>query len=577
MILLGIGVSHDAAACLVVDGVLVANAAEERFTRIKHDSGFPAAAIAYCLQEAGLTSRAIDVVAVAGQYLPRAMESHFLLTPHQAAALAAARPVGNKALRLFVGAGAPSLPLYVPRFGLSPRCTFVCVDHHLCHAAAAYFTSGRDDPCLILTMDGIGDEVSGAIWLGEKNVIELLAKWGRDASLGWFYGNVTEALGWQHGDGEGTTMALAAYGDATRVGDRLEPFHPAFASGELERPHAFGHASYLNLNGTYHWHFADAEAIRRVVQDCGAANVAARAQRILEEEVLGIVKHWTEARKLRRLACAGGVFLNVKLNQRIREEAGLDEHWVFPDAGDSGLAVGAALYAWHTRGQPGEPQRLEHLYYGPAFSDAVVREILDARNLPYRETANPSHAAAQMLAEGKIVAWFQGRMESGPRALGNRSILMSPTDAANKDIINTRVKLREKFRPFCPSILFERKDDYLLGGREENFMITAFNVAPSKRESIPAVVHVDGTLRPQTVKQQTNPRYHRLIERFGELTGEYAVLNTSFNIKGEPIVCHPRDAIRCFFDTGIDALIIGSFVLEKRQVEGPAGGRVVRP
>lgn len=577
MIVLGIGIGHDAAACLVVDGVLVANAAEERFTRIKHDSSFPAAAIAYCLQEAGITSRDIDAVAVAGQYLPRGMEARFLLTPRQVAALAALRPVGNKALQLLVSSKIPSLPLYIQRFELSPRCAFVCVEHHLCHAAAAHFTRGHDDRCLIMTMDGIGDDVSSAIWLGEKNVIEPLAKWGRDASLGWFYGNVTEALGWQHGDGEGTTMALASYGDAAKVGDRLERFHPSFAEGQLTRPHAFGHASYLNQNGTYHWHFADAEAIRAVASECGAENVAARAQEILEEEVLGIVKHWIEARKLKRLTCSGGVFLNVKLNQRIWYEAGLDEHWVFPDAGDSGLAIGAALYAWHTRGQPSEPQRLEHLYYGPSFSDPFVREILEARNLPYRETPDPSHAAAQMLTEGKIVAWFQGRMESGPRALGNRSILMSPTDAANKDIINTRVKLREEFRPFCPSIPFERKDNYLLGGREENFMITAFNVVPSKRESIPAVVHVDGTLRPQTVKRQTNPRYHRLIERFGELTGEYAVLNTSFNIKGEPIVCHPRDAIRCFFDTGINALIIGSFVLEKRQGQGSAGGQAVRP
>jgi carbamoyltransferase len=266
---------------------------------------------------------------------------------------------------------------------------------------------------------------------------------------------------------------------------------------------------------------------------------------------------------LARLACAGGVFLNVKLNQRIWYEAELEEHWVFPDAGDSGLAIGAALYAWHKAAQPKIHTRLEHLHYGPSFTNESVRGLLETRQLSCRETEDPAVEAAHMLADSKIVGWFQGRMESGPRALGNRSILMSPIEAGNKNIINTKVKFREEFRPFCPSILAERSDDYLIGAREENFMITSFRVRPEKRGAIPAVVHVDGTLRPQTVKRDINPLYYRLIEHFGRRTGEYAVLNTSFNIEGEPLVCHPREAIRCFYDTGLDVLIIGKFVLEK--------------
>ena len=570
MMVLGIGTDHDMAACLLVDGVVVANAAEERFTRIKHDSGFPSAAISYCLQEGGIKARDIDVVAVGGQFLPPDMERRFVVTPQQAAALTAVRSLEGRARQVLIATGMRDPPLYFPRFELSPRCIFICVEHHLCHAAAAYFTRGRDDRCLIVTMDGIGDNVSAAIWLGERNTIEPIVKWGRDASLGWFYGNVTEALGWQHGDGEGTTMGLAPYGDAAKVGDRLRRFHPAFSDGQLVRPHPFGNASYLNLNGTYHWHFADAEGIRAVAEDHGRENVAASAQAIIEKQVLDIVRHFTQDLKIRNLACSGGVFLNVKLNQRIWYEAELEEHWVFPDAGDSGLPMGAALHVWHTLAQPAATARLEHLYYGPAFSDTVVRGILHERRLSYREMADPSREAAEKLAEGKIVGWFQGRMESGPRALGNRSILMSPTSAANKDLINTRVKLREGFRPFCPSLLFDRKDDYLLGGREENFMITSFQATNNKRGMIPAVVHVDGTLRPQTVKRETNPRYYELIERFGQLTGEYAVLNTSFNIRGEPIVCNPREAIRCFFDTGLDVLVIGKFILEKSG-QAPAG------
>jgi carbamoyltransferase len=568
MIILGVSIGHDSAACLIADGVIVANATEERFTRIKHDSGFPTAAIAYCIKEAGITSRDIDIVAIGGRYLPPGMERRFQLTPQQAAAVGAGRPVGSKALQLLINSELGEPPLYLPRLELSASCKLICVEHHLCHAAAAYFTRGRDDRCLIVTMDGIGDNVSGAIWVGERNTIDPLAKWGRDASLGWFYGNVTEALGWRHGDGEGRTMGLAAYGDATKVGDRLGLFHPSFSAGQLARPHAFGMPSSFNQNGAQHWHFADATEIRTVAQECGTQHVAASAQVILEREVLGIVQHWQKALQLARLACAGGVFLNVKLNQRIWYEAELEEHWVFPDAGDSGLAMGAALYAWHKAAQPKIHKRLEHLYYGPSFTNEFVRGLLEMRQLRCRETYDPAIEAAQMLADGKIVGWFQGRMESGPRALGNRSILMSPMEAGSKNTINTRIKFREEFRPFCPSIIADRADDYLIRGRDESFMITSFQVRPEKRGAIPAVVHVDGTLRPQTVKRATSPLYYRLIEHFGRRTGEYAVLNTSFNIEGEPLVCHPREAIRCFYDTGLDALIIGDFILEK-PAQGP--------
>jgi carbamoyltransferase len=568
MIILGIGAGHDAAACLLVDGVVVANAAEERFTRIKHDSGFPAAAVAYCLEEGRMSGRDIDVVAVAGQYLPSGMERRFVLTPQQEAVVSAARPAARKALQMLARPEMRDPPLYVPRIELSSRCVFLHVEHHLCHAAGAYFTRGSHDDCLVVTMDGIGDEVSTAIWRGGRNSITPLAKWGRDGSLGWFYGNVTEALGWQHGDGEGTTMGLAPYGKAAKVEDRLARFHPTFLGAQLAAPHEFGNPSVLNQHGTQHWHFPEAAEIRDIAREYGAENVAAGAQAIIEAQVLGLIRDWTEAQGLKRLACAGGVFLNVKLNQRIWYEAGLDEQWVFPDAGDTGLALGAALYAWHSATQTSPSRRLEHLYHGPAFSDAEVQKILDARRLSYRRSAQPSLEAARLLAGGKIIGWFQGRMEAGPRALGNRSILMSPVDARNKDAINARVKFREGFRPFCPSLLFERRNEYLVGGREENFMITSFQAAPEKRSRIPAVVHVDGTLRPQTVKRDSNPLYYDLIEQFGRLTGEHAVLNTSFNIKGEPIVCHPREAIRCFFDTGLDALIIGTFVLEKGE-----GGR----
>jgi carbamoyltransferase len=562
MHILGIGVGHDAAACLLADREIVAMAAEERFSRIKHDAGFPAAAIAACLAEAGLDAGDLDVVAIAGSQLPLGLERHLRLSPEQRGVVAAARPRSQRVAQVYLGDQLGELPLSVDQLALASSCRLEHIHHHRCHATAAYFTRHSDSPCLVLTLDGIGDAVSTALWEGAGGTLTPLRRWGRKGSLGWFYGTVTEALGWEHGDGEGTTMALAAFGDPARLFERLAPFHPAYVGGDLARPHDFGRPAEWPHRGRLHWHFAEADPIRRLAQEHTPADVAAAAQAILEREVLGLVRHWSDACAIRRLACGGGVFLNVKLNLRIWYEAALEEQWIVPDAADSGLALGAALQVWHAEGNR-PPRPLEHLSFGPAFDDAAVREVLEARRLAYRRTADPAGDAARLLADGRIVGWFHGRMEAGPRALGNRSILMSPLAAANRDVINTRVKFREGFRPFCPSIVAEHAAAYLEGGRSEDFMITSFRVAPDKRERIPAAVHVDGTLRPQTVRREVNPLYHSLLEGFGRLTGEHAVLNTSFNVKGEPIVCHPRDAIRCFFDTGLDALVIGGFVLEK--------------
>ncbi len=568
MHILGIGVGHDAAACLLDDGEIVAMAAEERFSRIKHEAGFPSAAIAACLAAAELEAGDLDVVAIAGSQLPLGMERHLHLSPEQRAVLCAARPRAQRMAQVHLGHALGDLPLSVERLALAPSCRLEHIHHHRCHAAAAYYTRHSDSPCLVLTLDGIGDSVSTALWEGAGGTLKPLRRWGREGSLGWFYGTVTEALGWEHGDGEGTTMALAAFGDPALLLERLAPFHPAYEAGELTAPHDFGRASEWNHHGRLQWHFPEANPIRRLANEHTSADVAAAAQEILELQVLGLVRHWTEACGTRRLACGGGVFLNVKLNQRIWYEADLEEQWIVPDAADSGLALGAALQVWHAEGNL-PPRPLKHLSYGPAFGDTAVREVLEARQLGYRPTADPAGEAARLLAEGRIVGWFQGRMEAGPRALGNRSILMSPLAAANRDVLNARIKFREGFRPFCPSIAAEHAAAYLEGGRAEEFMITSFRVAPEKRERIPAAVHVDGTLRPQTVRREVNPLYHSLLEAFGRLTGEHAVLNTSFNVKGEPIVCHPRDAIRCFFDTGLDALVIGGFVLEKPGA--PAG------
>jgi len=563
MKILGLSCVHDTSACLLVDGEMVADVAEERFSRIKHDASFPYQAITYCLEAGGLQAEELDVVAIGGRYLPLGLERYFGLSLAQHTSLAAMRPVESKARQLMLNSSPMELPVYMQRFELSPQCRFIGVEHHLSHAAAAYFTSGQRDPSLVLTLDGIGDNVAAAVWVGQGNTLEPLVRWGREASLGWFYSNVTEALGWQQGDGEGVTMGLAAYGDADQVGEALTPFHPIFTDGELTRPHSFGQASSINIRGNYHWHFADATAIRRLTDTLGPEHIAAAAQAIVEMQVLELVRHWTQRTGLRRLTCAGGLFLNVKLNQRLVRETGLDELWVYPNPGDAGLAAGAALWVWHDLAQPTRTWRLKHLYYGPEYADAEICRLLEERGLAYQVVANPAQVAAEYLAANRIVGWLQGRMEAGPRALGNRSILMSASRSENKGILNARVKFRQSFRPFCPALLHEHRHTYLKHGEEAPFMIIADHATTASQQRVPAVVHADGTLRPQTVKRETNPLFHDLIQAFGDLTGEYLLLSTSFNIKDEPIVCHPREAIRCFYDTGLDILIMGHYLLEK--------------
>ncbi|MBA7515427.1 nebramycin 5' synthase [subsurface metagenome] len=300
-----------------------------------------------------------------------------------------------------------------------------------------------------------------------------------------------------------------------------------------------------------------------MIDKYGREHIAAEAQRILEEQAMDIIFSWLEKEHTQNLCCAGGVFLNVKLNQRTWNSGKVKNHHIFPNSGDGGLAVGAALYVYYKLSKQRKIDRITNVYWGPKFSNEEIESILKSRNLKYEHCENISERCAKLLAKGKIIGWFQGRMESGPRALGNRSILMSPEKAENKDIINARVKFRETFRPFCPSIIEEAREEYLKDSRDEPFMITSFDAREQKKGKIPAVVHVDGTVRPQTVKRGVNSKYWDLIKKFGDITGVPVILNTSFNIRGEPIICSPRDAIKCFYDTGMDYLAIGGFLIQK--------------
>jgi carbamoyltransferase len=562
MNILGIHIGHDSSAALVRDGRIVADVAEERFLRIKHYCGLPVRSLDYCLKSQKLTMADIDIVAVpAACSIP---DLNFLLdlkgakrerTTRKRQALEFVRGIMNK----------PNLkpPLYVKQFPMHSRTEILHVEHHLAHAASAYYTSGTREKQLIVTIDAAGDGVSVGLWRGENGRIERLQTFPTSGSVGCFYSNVTEALGWWHGDGEGKTMGLAPYGDYSKCQGVLDKFTAKYLKGELVEHHSFGRNYYWNESGAIQWHFDEAYAIRDLIQKHGPEHIAAEAQRVLEEQVKNIILPWMEREETRNLSAAGGVMLNVKLNQRLWESGRIARHHTYPNAGDSGLAAGAALYAYYQANPSAPIHPIENLYWGPEYSSKEIEDALRLRRLEYRRVDDVEVYTAERLAEGKIVGWFHGRMESGPRALGARSILMSANKQENKDIINARVKFREAFRPFCPSLLWEKKDDYLENDRDEFFMITSFTCTPTKRDRVPAVVHADHTLRPQTVKQDFNPRFWNLINEFGKLTGEYLLLNTSFNVMGEPIVNHPHEAIRCFYDNGLDVLVLNNFVLEK--------------
>jgi carbamoyltransferase len=568
---LGIHVGHDSNAALIVDGKIAASVLEERFVRVKHYAGLPIHSIAYCLEAGGVSIDDIDEIALTSRQTDGgALRKLFDLDieapkPSDDAGFGRLIAFAKDVYRSWKPQAPEIPPTYHPTWHSRHPIPARAVEHHLAHAASAFYTSGRKEPTLVFTADGIGDTTSLAVWRATPPAsFELLYSEGASGSLGWFYGLVTEALGWWVGDGEGKTMGLAPYGSTEGVEGVLDEFCPRYEGGRLVKPHDFGQLGFWTEVGTYHWHFAEAERVAKLVEKYGREAIAAEAQRVLEREMIGIVGAWLE-REHTRVACfAGGIMLNVKMNQRLWESGVLDTQHIFPEAGDGGLAVGAALLSNAMRGGRIADRPLEEIYWGPAYDSATIQAMLDERHLHYARTDDPARAAAERLAAGKIVGWFQGRMETGPRALGGRSILMDPSKRENKDIINARVKFREAFRPFCPSMT-EKAAKELLDPRArlERYMITSFDVRPEARERIGAVVHADGTARPQVVEESINPLFYRLLREFGSRSGTECLLNTSFNIRGEPIVCNPREAVRCFFDTGLDSLVLGEFVLDK--------------
>ena len=562
MYILGVNAaSHNSAACLVRDGELMSFVEEERFDRVKYSTAFPIRAIGYCLDQAGIGMGDVDEVALAG--VPR---KEFLLSG-SAWFRHVMRPWYRRWLRnqMLVTAGYKD---YRQRRRLRGNLAFSgavrYVEHHLCHASSAFHLSPFDEAA-ILTVDAQGDGLASAIYKGEGGRIRQLAGYRfPEHSIGHFYDCIGEFVGFRPVKDAGKTMGLASYGDASALGPRMEKFVRLGAGGAVRFD-----VSYLK-------HERSGRSCRRFTREFGPvrgpdespteerfAHAAAAGQHLLQRAIVHLAAHAKELTGAKRLCIAGGVGLNSVANGIIIRERIFDDVWIQPAANDAGLALGAAFDVWHeTHGRP-RSFVMEHAYWGPEFTDEEIRHSLEVSKIRAEEVADPAARAADLIAEEKIVGWFQGRLEAGPRALGNRSILTNPRRAEMKDIVNRYVKHRESFRPFAPSALEERAHEYFDVDRPVPYMLVISDVRPERREEVAAITHVDGTARLQTVSKRQNGLYHRLISEVGARTGTPVVMNTSFNIRGEPIVATPEDALRCFFSTGMDDLVLGRYHVRK--------------
>jgi carbamoyltransferase len=436
------------------------------------------------------------------------------------------------------------------------------VGHHEAHAASTFFASGFDDAA-VLTLDRGGDFLSTTLGHGQGSRLTTLKEVRNPHSLGEMYTAVTGWLGFHPNADEGKVMGLAPYGSDALV--------PAFRDFVRLTPNGL-----FEVNLTwFRYQFEAGPLSKRYLERFGPPrvpeseitlhhqNVAFGVQAITEEAGLHMAKALHAMTGSKNLALSGGVALNSVMNARLLAETPFEHIFIQPAAGDAGNALGAALHAWHhTFGKPRE-WRMEHAFFGPEYADAEFKELLASRKLPFREDADPPAEAAELLSRSKIVGWFQGRSEVGPRALGARSILADPRRPEMKDIVNAEVKHREGFRPFAPSVLDERGPEFFEGYYPNPFMLLVLPIRKEKQEVIPAVTHVDGTGRLQSVMRRGNELYYRLIEEFERKTGVPVVLNTSFNLRGEPIVHRPEEALADFLGTGMDALFLGPYLLEK--------------
>jgi len=585
---------HDAAAALIKDGMLIAAAEEERFSRVKHDSGFPEQAIRFCLETAGIESRALDFVVFYEKpfrKFERLLTSIIRTYPRSCEVFV--RGMKNWLLeKLWVK------NIIREKLSVAPD-TILFAEHHLAHAASAFFVSPFRHAAL-LTIDGVGEWDTGTLGYGDETSLSLTHRLHFPHSLGLLYSAFTAFLGFEVNEGEYKVMGMAAYGTpcyADRIHDtmltlapdgsfclNLEYFtfhHSAQQSFSKKFAQLFGpprlpDEDFFTNQFDYPAYFGDKPANYAELCQCNQhyADIAASIQQVAEDIILCQARYLHGLTGSPNLCIAGGVGLNSAANGRLLREGPFKDIFIQPAAGDSGGALGAALYVYHSI--LGNPRTfvMEHASWGKAYHSEQIRDFLTHRRIPFREFSDESallDAAVERLCRGKVLGWFQGRFEWGPRALGNRSILADPRDPRMKDIVNTKIKFREPFRPFAPVILEERLADFFdYAGQAaaqypSRFMLFVLPVRPDKRRLIPAVDH-QGTGRVQTIREEWNGRYYRLVKRFGEKTGVPVLLNTSFNLRGEPIVNTPENAYTTFMNSGLDALVLENFLIEKDSI-----------
>ena len=593
---------HDSAACLVIDGNIIAAAQEERFTRKKHDQGFPGQAIAYCLAQANRKPADIDYVVFYDKpflKFERLLETYLAFAPQGLASFIAALPVWLKD-KLFQKSmiGKALSAIWADDIDWSKRLLFS--EHHLSHAASAFFPSPFDEAA-VLTMDGVGEWTTTSLAIGKGNALQVHKEIHFPHSLGLLYSALTYYTGFKVNSGEYKVMGLAPYGEprfASLIKDHLIDIKED-GSFTLDMQY-FNYCTGLTMtNDKFDRLFGAPPRRAESILTQREMDLASSIQAVTEEVVIKLARGIARSTGQRNLCLAGGVALNCVANGKLLRERVFENIWIQPAAGDAGGALGAALGAYHIMLGKARPRcdgidRMNGSYLGPSYAQDDIERRLSTAGAVFTTVSDDqvTELTAQALADGKAVGWHQGRMEFGPRALGGRSIIADPRSAAMQKQLNLKVKYRESFRPFAPSVLREDLSDWFDLDSDSPYMLLVADVVPSRqlamseqqqqlfgieklnvpRSSIPAVTHVDYSARIQTVHKEVNPRYHALISRFKQLTGCPVLVNTSFNVRGEPIVSTPEDAFRCLMGTEIDLLVVGNCVVEKLK-QDPALAR----
>ncbi len=589
---------HDSAASLVFDGNILAAAQEERFTRIKHDSSFPTQAVLFCLNQSGIELNELDTIIYYEKPLltfERLLETHIGSAPRGSQSFVRAMQIWAKEKLFLKETLRKELRSINGNDQLLPNLLFS--EHHLSHASAAFFPSPFQESA-VLCMDGVGEWSTSSAWLGKSNQLSHLWDISFPHSIGLLYSAFTYYCGFKVNSGEYKLMGLAPYGEpihAEKIRNHLIDIKPD-GTFRLNLSYFKFHRGLRMTSRKFEQLFGEPPRQPESELSQFHMDLAASIQLITEDIVLALSRSLHAETGATNLCLAGGVALNCVANGRLQREGPFKNIWIQPASGDSGSAIGAALVAWHQYfNQPRQPQNPDAMtgtYLGPSFSNAEIQHFLVRQQAPFEELPDPKlfERVAELLDQGQVIGWFNGRMEFGPRALGSRSILGDPRNQRMQSVMNLKIKFRESFRPFAPSVLEEEAGNvfdldtpspYMLlvapvkeklctqmtAEQDQLFGIDKLNVP---RSSLPAITHVDYSARVQTVSPTTNPRYYQLIKAFQRRTGCPALVNTSFNVRGEPIVCTPEDAYRCFMRTEMDALVLeNQLLLKSEQPELP--------